>query len=119
MRELGLGLCPLLLSSWTPCGVDLSRSSTCCHSLSEFFCVSAPWGLEGWAFLASSVPTGSYHLSTSSSAELVEPGGKEFYENIPFRILYSEDSCPLHVVHLWVCVLWPTSLMMTEQDTDL
>lgn len=53
-------------------GRNLFRPCACCHSLYKFRCQSVLLFLEDTASLDSSITSGSYTLSVSSSAEIPE-----------------------------------------------
>ena len=64
--------------------------------------MSALLCLEGLVFLVSSIPSGSYTLTASSSTEFPEPSGGGFDLDIPFRTEYSKVSHSLHAEGLLV-----------------
>lgn len=52
--------------------------------------------------LESLMTSGSYNLSTSSSAEILEPRRHRFEEDTEFRTECCTVSCSLHVVQCWL-----------------
>lgn len=88
-------------------GPHLVQTPVYCYSFYEFICVPSLLYLRGLVSLVFSIPSGSYILSASSSAEFPEPMGEEFDRDIPFRTERSEVSHSLHIVWLWVYVFDP------------
>lgn len=103
---LGMGLLSASpLCAEIPSVLDLSWPCACCHSLSEFICVSVLLCLKGLVSSVSSIPTDSYNYFFSSSSEILEPRGKGFDGDIPFRNEWSKvpHSLPRPGTSLCVC----------------
>ena len=95
------------LSTGTSPGLNLYRSCARCHSLCEFIWVLVLY-LEDIVSLLSTITSGSYNLSTSSSTEIAKPPGKgfdDFYDDISFRKESFTVSQSLHNFQLWTSVL--------------
>lgn len=62
-------MCTSSLRAITPYGTGRCRPCACCLNLLEFICVSVLPSYEGRVCLLSSVPSGSYTISATSSME--------------------------------------------------
>lgn len=84
---------------WGPVWRRLMWALCISHSLSQFMCTSALWCLECLVFLLSSIPSGSYNRSASSSSELPEPWGRDLVEtshwglNVPQSLTHCTRPC--------------------------
>lgn len=72
--------------------------------------------LEGLVSLMSCVPTGSYNLSISISAELAEPLEEKLVEGLPLRTECSEVFYSLPFAHLWVLYYCTAGESFSEDD---
>lgn len=82
-------MCTSPLSVGTQCRLSLCCLEHACHRLYEFICVLC---LEDTASMESAINSGSYTHSASSFAQIPEPCGKRFDEDIPFRTEYSKTA---------------------------
>lgn len=80
------------------------QSRACCLSLCKFICVPILLCLDSLESLESSILSGLYFLSSSSSIGFPEPWGERFDGDSPFRDQCSKVSHALHNVCLWVSV---------------
>ena len=105
---IGIGLVSTSpLSTGFPSGLDLCGLSAHCYSLCEFISAVALLCLEDLVSLVSSIPSGSYNLSASSSSGVPEPRGEEFDGDIPFRAECSKVAHSLYIVQLWASASCP------------
>lgn len=93
------------LSAGTQPGLALCRPCACGHCLCEFIYVLVVLCLEGMISLVSSILTGSYNLSVSSSAGFSEPRGRTFIGDSSFRIECCKASHSVHCSFVRLCVV--------------
>lgn len=119
-------LCPLFpLSAGTWPDLNLAMSPVCCPSLCEFICVLALSCLEDSVSLVSSIISGCYDLSASSSTQLPESWGGEVWWGSPpiqdwvLQSLSLSAHCPVLSLCVNSNLLQEVSLTRLEWGTDL
>ena len=99
-------MCLLFLFCLEPHVVQIHEGPVLPPSLCLHMCADHV-DLESLVFLLSSVTSGSYTLSASSSMGFPESWGERFDGDVLFRYDCSMVSRSLHIVWLWVSVFVP------------
>ena len=90
-------MCPLLLETLEPHLVQTHAGPVHTATVSGVNMCSLPVASKNLDSWVSSIPSGSYTLSTFSSSEFPEPKGEGFIGEIPFRAVCPKVSHFLHI----------------------